>query len=69
MGAQEARLTSGPYRCQRCGNRTRFDVEETLRRRQFQHFSLDGEMVVEEEEILDRRVDRVVCRWCDRPVQ
>ncbi len=34
------------YRCDACGNKTRFDVEE--------------------EEILSRTVDKVVCRWCDR---
>lgn len=57
------------YRCRRCGNRTRFDVYETLRRRRFAHYSLGGEMSVDEEEILESTVERIVCRWCDRDDQ
>ncbi|HEX2241054.1 MAG TPA: hypothetical protein VHJ82_07950 [Actinomycetota bacterium] len=30
----------------------------------FHHFSLGGELNVEEEETLERVVERVVCRWC-----
>jgi len=56
------------YRCEHCGNRTRFDVFETVRRRRFEHFSLSGEVTIEEEEILDRCIDRVLCRWCDAVV-
>jgi DNA-directed RNA polymerase subunit RPC12/RpoP len=52
------------YRCDACGNKTRFDVFESKRVRTFQHFTLGGEMTVEEEEILERTVERVVCRWC-----
>ena len=52
------------FRCDSCGNRTRFDVFETKRVRAFQHFSLGGEMTVEEEEVLEHDVERVVCRWC-----
>jgi transposase len=52
------------YRCGACGNKTRFDVTETKRVRSFQHFSLGGEMSVEEEEVLSHEVERVVCRWC-----
>ena len=54
------------YRCGHCGNRTRFDVYERVRRRRFVHFDLAGESVTEEDEILERTVERVVCRWCDR---
>ncbi len=54
------------YRCSQCGNRTRFDVYESLRRRRFAHFTLGGEVTIEEEEILDATTERVVCRWCDR---
>ena len=54
------------YRCAHCGNRTRFDVYEQVRRRRFEHFDLGGECVTEEEEILDRSIDKIVCRWCDR---
>ena len=52
------------YRCDACGNKTRFDVFEHKRVRTFQHFTLGGEMSVEEEEVLERDVERVVCRWC-----
>ena len=52
------------YRCDACGNKTRFDVFESKRVRSFQHFTLGGEMTVEEEEILERKVESVVCRWC-----
>jgi hypothetical protein len=52
------------YRCGACGNKTRFDVFERKRVRTFQHFTLGGEMSVEEEEVLEHDVERVVCRWC-----
>lgn len=54
------------YRCAHCGNRTRFDVVETVRRRRFHHYTLGGELAVDEEVVLDRVVESVVCRWCDR---
>lgn len=59
-------MTAGPYRCAHCGNRTRFDVYETVRRRRFAHFTLGGEMEVDEEEVLSVAVERVLCRWCER---
>jgi hypothetical protein len=52
------------YRCDACGNKTRFDVVETKRVRGFHHFTLGGDVMVEEEEVLDRVVESVVCRWC-----
>lgn len=52
------------YRCNACGNKTRFDVYETKSVRSFLHLSLGGEPKVEEEEVLEQSVDRVVCRWC-----
>jgi hypothetical protein len=52
------------YRCDACGNRTRFDVFETRRVRSFHHLTLGGDLTVEEEEVLDLVVDKVVCRWC-----
>ena len=52
------------YRCTACGNRTRFDVYESKRVRVFQHFTLGGEMNIEEEEVLEQEVEKVVCRWC-----
>lgn len=52
------------YRCDGCGNKTRFDIVESKRVKSFYHFTLGGEVAIEEEEILDRRVERVTCRWC-----
>jgi hypothetical protein len=52
------------YRCAACGNRTRFDVFENKRTRSFYHFTLGGEVTVEDEEVIERDVERVVCRWC-----
>lgn len=52
------------YRCNACGNRTRFDLFQTKKVREFHHYSLGGELSVEEEEILERHVEKVVCRWC-----
>ncbi len=52
------------YRCDACGNKTRFDVYESKRIRSFLHLTLGGEAAVEEEEVLERRVEKVVCRWC-----
>jgi len=57
------------YRCGHCGNKTRFDVYETVRRRVFLHASLGGEVTIEDEEVLDREVERVVCRWCEHSDQ
>ena len=54
------------YRCRGCGNKTRFDVTDAVTRRRFSHYSLGGELTVEEEEILEQDVLKVVCRWCDR---
>ena len=54
------------YRCDACGNKTRFDVFDTVERRRFEHADLGGETDIEEEEILSRTIDKIVCRWCDR---
>lgn len=52
------------YRCDACGNKTRFDVFESKRVRAFHHFTLGGDRTIEEEEVLERTIERVVCRWC-----
>jgi transposase len=52
------------YRCSSCGNLTRFDVIATRRTSAFHHYSVGGELTVEEEELLEERVERVTCRWC-----
>lgn len=52
------------YRCNGCGNKTRFDVVERTRVRAFVHFTLGGEASVEEQEVLEREIEGVTCRWC-----
>ena len=52
------------YRCTACGNLTRFDVVETRRTRAFHHYSVGGELTVEDPEILSAVVESVTCRWC-----
>ena len=52
------------YRCTACGNLTRFDVTTTRRTRAFWHYTVGGELSVEEEQVLDSIVEAVVCRWC-----
>lgn len=52
------------YRCTGCGNLTRFDVVSTRRTRAFHHYTLGGELTIEEEEVLDAAVESVTCRWC-----
>ena len=54
------------YRCASCGNLTRFDVVTTERTRRFHHLELGGAGTVEEEEVLERSVESVTCRWCGR---
>jgi hypothetical protein len=52
------------YRCNACGNLTRFDVVTTRRTSAFHHYSVGGDLTVEEEKVLEERVERVTCRWC-----
>ena len=54
------------YRCGACGNRTRFDVIESRTTKAFQHFTLGGDLTIEEEEVLKSDVESVTCRWCGR---
>jgi hypothetical protein len=55
------------WRCSLCGNLTRFDVERTVRSREYVHVDLAGAATVEEREVVAETVDRVTCRWCRRP--
>ena len=52
------------YRCTACGNLTRFDVTTTRRSRAFHHYTVGGELSVEEDEVLSEVVEDVSCRWC-----
>jgi DNA-directed RNA polymerase subunit M/transcription elongation factor TFIIS len=52
------------YRCAACGNLTRFDVTVARRSRAFHHYTLGGDLVVEDEQVLTEEVEDVTCRWC-----
>jgi hypothetical protein len=52
------------YRCVACGNLTRFDVVTVRRTKAFHHYSVGGELTLEDEEVLDETVEEVSCRWC-----
>lgn len=52
------------YRCSGCGNLTRFDVVGWRRTKAFYHFTVAGELAVEDEDVLESRVEEVTCRWC-----
>jgi len=59
-------VTPGPnrYRCTACGNITRFDVVTDRRTKAFHHYSVGGELSVEDVEVLSESVVEVSCRWC-----
>ena len=52
------------YRCTACGNLTRFDVVSSRRTKAFHHFTVGGELEIQDEEVLSESVEEVVCRWC-----
>lgn len=52
------------YRCASCGNVTRFTVTTTSRTRAFHHFTIGGDLTVEDNEVLEERIESVICRWC-----
>jgi hypothetical protein len=52
------------YRCSACGNLTRFDVVATRRVREFQHYTVGGQLAIDDEELIEEAVESVTCRWC-----
>jgi hypothetical protein len=52
------------FRCTGCGNLTRFDVTATRRTREFHHFSVGGDLSVDDSELLEEQIESVSCRWC-----
>ena len=52
------------YRCDTCGNLTRFTVTATRRTSAFHHFTVGGDLTIEDEEVLDEQIESVACRWC-----
>ena len=57
--------TATRYRCSNCGNLTRFDVVTTRTVKAFHHYSVGGELSVEDPEVLSEQVESVSCRWCN----
>ena len=59
-------MTPNPsrYRCGSCGNLTRFDVVTDRRAKAFHHYSVGGDLSVEDVEVLAESVVEVSCRWC-----
>lgn len=59
-------VTDAPtrFRCTTCGNLTRFDVTSTRRQRAFHHYTVGGDLSVEDVDVLEDRIDAVECRWC-----
>jgi hypothetical protein len=55
------------YRCAACGNVTRFDVTASRRTRAFHHYTIGGDLTIEDVEVLSEDVESVSCRWCGSP--
>jgi hypothetical protein len=58
------RVSPTRYRCAACGNLTRFDVVAIRRTRAFHHYTVGGELTIEDTELLDETIELVTCRWC-----
>ena len=52
------------YRCDGCGNRTRFDVTARRTTKSFHHYTIAGELTVESVDVLNDETIEVACRWC-----
>lgn len=52
------------YRCEGCGNLTRFDVRVTERGTRFWHVAVSGEGQVESTDDHQVDIEGVTCRWC-----
>lgn len=53
------------YRCTSCGNLTRFDVTATRTVKAFHHYTVGGELEIEDAETLSETIESVVCHWCN----
>ena len=63
-GVSDAVAPTPRYRCDSCGNLTRFDVTSTRRTKAFHHYTVGGELDIEEEQVLNEVIEDVACRWC-----
>jgi hypothetical protein len=57
-------VTTPRYRCAACGNLTRFDVTVTTTEKAYYHYSVGGDLTIEDPAVVAHRVDEVACRWC-----
>ena len=57
-------MATSRYRCRACGNLTRFDITMTRRTKAFHHYTVGGELTIEDERVLEESVEDVSCRWC-----
>jgi hypothetical protein len=57
-------MASVRYRCAACGNLTRFDVVAERKTKAFHHYSVGGELLVEDEQLISEKIVEVSCRWC-----
>ncbi len=57
-------MTTPRYRCTACGNLTRFDVTTTTTEKAFYHYSVGGDLTIEDPTVLKMTVEEVSCRWC-----
>ena len=53
------------YRCTSCGNLTRFDVTATRTEKAFHHYTVGGDLEIEDTETLSETIEAVVCHWCN----
>ena len=51
--------TNNRYRCNACGNLTRFDVIKMQRTAEFHHFTTDGKLAIEDQKILEEHIESV----------
>jgi ribosomal protein S27E len=63
-GAEVGLAPGTRYRCAGCGNLTRFDVAVEERVTRYWHVAVSGAGAVEQQQVHDRRVTAVTCRWC-----
>lgn len=56
--------TNVRYRCEACGNLTRFEVTATRTTRAFHHYTVGGDLTVEDQDVISESIDSVICRWC-----
>jgi hypothetical protein len=52
------------FRCEGCGNLTRFDVVVAERTTRFWHVELSGVGTIESADVAERTVESITCRWC-----